>query len=86
MNGRLHNLFTVVDERNSESSFVGVLQYKGRLSAFVRQRTDFVDYEPYYKYFSVSEDELETLDVDWARHLLMLSSSRGIMQKGLNTI
>lgn len=83
LNGRLHSLFTVVDERNSEPSYAGALQYKERLAAFAEQKTDFVDYESYYKYFSVDKEQLKTLDVDWVRHMLMLSSSRGIMQKGL---
>ena len=34
MNERLQNLFTIVDERNSEKDYTGVLQYKERLAAF----------------------------------------------------
>ena len=65
MNGRLHSLFTVVDERNSESSFIGVLQYKERLSAFVEQKTDFVDYGSYYKYLSC-ETTIWDINAQWS--------------------
>jgi hypothetical protein len=83
MNSRLQNLFTIVDERNSESEFTGILQFRERLSEFVEYETELIDFDPYHEYFSVSKEELKNMAVDWVRHMLMISSSRGIMQTGL---
>ena len=65
MNARLNSLFTVVDEKNSEMDYTGVLQYKERLSEFVDHTTELADVEPYYKYFSTDKGKLKSVDVDW---------------------
>ena len=83
MNERLQSLFTIVEERNSEQKYEGMLQHKERLDEFVEHTTELVNLEPYYKYFNTNKDELRELDVDWIRHMLMLWSSRGVMQTGL---
>ena len=83
MNERLQSLFTIVEERNSEQKYEGMLQHKERLDEFVEHTTELVNLEPYYRYFNTNKDELRELDVDWIRHMLMLWSSRGVMQTGL---
>ena len=83
MNSKLQDLFTIVDERNSESEYKGVLQFKERLKEFVEYTTELTDFGPYHEYFSVDKEKLKGMDVDWVRHMLMISSSRGIMQTGL---
>lgn len=81
MNERLQSLFTIVEERNSEQKYEGILQHKERLDEFVEHTTELVNFEQYGTLILIkmSFDNL-TLCI---RHMLMLSSSRGVMQTGL---
>jgi hypothetical protein len=83
-NEQLSSLFTIVDERNSEESYTGPLQFEERLKDFLNHKTELVDFGPFYELFGVEKKDLESIDVTWVRHMLMLSSSRGIMQTGLS--
>ena len=62
MNSKLQDLFTIVEERNSESEYKGVLQFKERLKEFVEYTTELTDFAPYYEYFSVDKEKLKGMD------------------------
>ena len=83
MNASLQSLFTVANEKNSELDYTGVLQYKESLTEFVDHTTELLDFEPYYRYFSTDKEKWKSMNIGWVRYMLMLSSSRDIMQTGL---